>query len=757
MSFAELYRASFYTMLFLATLALSIDAASDNPLAPVYPIVVAVAGVAAFFTVDRNPKRGLPLELANLLAFGSVALFLLEWGRDETQLIQALGHWLVYLQLVKMFRPKTVEDDWFLFLLGLTQVIVGAFQPGEFVGLALVAWALAALWTMRLFHLQREAQRVGRAEEADPYPGLVDRPFILSIGRVAVLTLLIGAAVFLVMPRWDSTRGRRFRPQALPQHLTGFSDSVKLGQMGEILESDAVVMTVELYDELDDPVGPGEEEPLWRGVALQAYEGGRWKRWKPRGWELHRPGRLGDLPARFLRQRIKLEPSDTDILFGLRPISDVRGNDIGLNVLDGSLYRIDLRPLQWFMVPRNNHPGTYDYTVFSSAEPRATQSREVVPSDEDRDLLREVPADLASTLRPIVNRVLAGVPDDPVQKARALESFLRDGEFRYTLQQTVVDPTIDPVADFLQNRKSGHCEYFASALALLLRAANIPTRVVNGFKGGDWNELARLYYVRQKHAHSWVEALVGVEVVKNDLADEDDDEERPIWLTLDASPPFQREESIAQVGGAVGRRFRTITDFFRFIWVFYFVGFDASRQEALIYGPVRALLSEARRGLGLLWAHGREAVRWLLDFSSVSSFFSVRGFVASVMALTLLVLGFRLLRWLARRLGWGRRRADETNADLASAVASYRRLMQLLAGAGLRRPPSETPREFARRAAELLQTRGPGTAGAASVPPMVVEGFYRVRYGKHSLGEAEVRELESGLEALETALHPPHP
>jgi transglutaminase-like putative cysteine protease len=743
MTFARLYRASFYVMLFLATLALSVDAAADNPLVPIYPIGVAVAGVVAFFTVDRDPRRGLPPELANLLAFASVALFLLEWGRDDSQLVLALGHWLVYLQLVKMFRPKTVEDDWFLLLLGLTQVVVGAFQPGDYVGVVLVVWAVAALWTMRLFHLQREVERGGRAALADPYPGLVDRPFILSIGRVALLTLLLGGLIFLVMPRWDNFRGRRFRPQAMPQHLTGFSDTVKLGQMGEILENDTVVMSVELYDELDDPVEP-TDEPLWRGVALQLYDRGHWERLEPRGLELGRPGMPDTTPARFLRQRIKLEPSDTEILFGLRPISTARGPELGLNIRDGSLFRLDLRPIQWFLVPRNNHPGAFDYTVISSTEAGAGQPFELAPSQADLRRMREVPANLAPTLREIVDRELAGVPNDPVSRARALESYLRDGEFRYTLQQTVVDRSMDPVADFLINRKSGHCEYFASALALLLRSAGIPSRMVNGFKGGDWNALAGLYYVRQKHAHSWVEALVSRE-----------GQDRPLWLTLDPTPPFQRDETVAQVGNPVGRRFRTLTDFFRYIWVFYFVGFDAARQEALIYGPVRALLNAARGGAAALWGHAVAAVRWMLDFPSVGSFFSGRGFVVSFTLLTLLALGSRLLRWLARRLGWGRRRADEANPDLAHAVASYRRLMQLMAGVGLRRPPWETPREFARRATELLHARGPAVAGAAGVPSLIVEGFYRVRYGQRALGEPEIREMESGLEALETSLRPP--
>ena len=124
MNFYGLYRLSFYFMLTLATLAMSVDA-TDNPIAMLYPPVVAVAGVLAFFTVDRNPRLGLSRGLANVLALACVSLSYFEWRYDEALRLLALTHWLVYLQLIKMFLPKTVEDDWFLFLLGLTQVLSG--------------------------------------------------------------------------------------------------------------------------------------------------------------------------------------------------------------------------------------------------------------------------------------------------------------------------------------------------------------------------------------------------------------------------------------------------------------------------------------------------------------------------------------------------------------------------------------------------------------------------------------------------------
>lgn len=757
MSFETFYRISFYLMLFLATLALNIDAAGDFPLAPLYPLAVAAAGVVALLTVDRNPARGLPRDIANLLAIVSILPGMLEYMYDEYLLVLGLGHWLVFLQLIKMFLPKTIEDDWFLFLLGLTQVVVGAFLPGERIGLVIVLWALASLWTLALFHLRREALRppVGGAPMArldpvpdprEPYPGLVDRAFLFSATKVALLTLALGGFIFLLMPRWDmQSRNRRGAP-AVGSHLTGFSDQVRLGQMGEILESEDVVMSIELYDEQEQRIEPAEEM-LWRGVALSTYEGGRWLRLRPDPRELDETDLYPELSFRQIRQQIRLESTANEILFALRPILRAEGRDLLLNGRDGTLYRSDLRPRESFRTAFNRNPGAFDYVVISNADSSARQPGEQVPRRNgtlDSRLLA-VPEDLRQAIDPLVASQVASLAEDDLEgRARALEAYLRDsGLFTYTLRMEVQDPTIDPNADFLLNRKSGHCEYYASALALMCRSAGIPARIVNGFKGGDWNDLGQVLVVRKKHAHSWVEALVGQDLSNG----------RPIWITLDGTPPEARDEVVAQVG--TGRRFRGISDYLRYLWVFYVVGFDAQRQDRVIYEPIRDLFREARRGFVLMATNFRAFLRGLLSFPTGRSFFSVRGFVVSVTALLLVVLLLRVGRWLFRRLIHPFRRSARGNMDLASAVASYRRLVQILSQIGLERPPAETPREFARRTATILAARGRGGVDLADVPPEVVDVFYRIRFGGQTPGPDELELMEHRLDTLESGLRPP--
>ena len=102
--------------------------------------------------------------IANVLAVMTLVVLYFEYQLDDTQLIRALGHWLVYLQLIKYFLPKTPEDDWFLFLLGLMQVLIGAVvSQSDRIGLWLFAWAMLAIWVLGQFFLQREAGRFQQA------------------------------------------------------------------------------------------------------------------------------------------------------------------------------------------------------------------------------------------------------------------------------------------------------------------------------------------------------------------------------------------------------------------------------------------------------------------------------------------------------------------------------------------------------------------------------------------------------------------
>ena len=748
MTFRTTYRASAYLMLFFATLVMSVDMTDHNRIALLYPVAVAVAGAAAFLTVDRHPRLALSTYTGNLLGLASIGASFFEYWYDEGLALLALGHFFVYLQLILTFQAKSTRGDWYLFIMGLVQVLLGCvMSQSDVVGMALFAWALCSLWVLALFTLAREADRNEPApgttttpavDPVAPYPALIDLQFLLASARVAAMTLALGGIIFLFMPRQQAA-GTAARTDVLGQHLTGFDDEVQLGQLGEILENESVVMTIELSTYPDGNRLQPQAEQLWRGVAMARYERGRWRKMMRRasGFPPDPSGIRSKYP--LVRQRIKIEPTDNPILFGIRPIlwadSSNRRLPPEFNTGDGSIHRGDSRPI------------SVEYMVISSMDPDQIQPREIFPQTTTYEDLLSIPADLKAQLRPLAEAQTRGVDRlDRVAVANRLMEYLNNPrEFGYTLQMDVVDPSIDPVADFLFNRKEGHCEYFASALALLLRSLDIPARLVNGFKGGDWNDLAGVLNVREKHAHTWCEMLLAESTPRSGIP--------PHWLTLDPTPASERDKSLAQVGGPFSG-LRQVTDFVRYIWTFYVVGFNSERQQQLLYGPIRQLFREARSGFAMMGDALRQAFGWMFQFRDVSSFFSRRGFVVTFVVLSFLVLLSWAVRLVARRLRrlWGAARADES--ALAAGVVFYRRLAALLAEFGLERPPAETPREFARRAAGFLAGHGSGNESIADVPPLVVDAYYRIRFGHLDLDSDATRLVEARLDALEARLNP---
>lgn len=751
MTFEQLHRASQYVTLFLATLLLSVDATQYNRYAMLYPIFVGGLSVLAFSTVDRDPRRGMPRDVANFLSLLAFAFGLLEFYNDSNTLLLAIGHTLVYLMAIKIFLPKTVEDDWYLSLIGLVVAVIGVYaSQSDLVGILLITWAVMSLWTFGLFFLLRESTRQtaapdvtirANAERQDPYKGLINAGFVLNTLGIAAATLVLGVGVFLLMPRWAVRGQNRFGPPQAAKHLTGFSSQVQLGRMGEILESDGIFMSVEFTDEDGKAVEP-EQDILLRGLTFTKYEEAGWTRTESDllPVEHFNPEILAGTP--LLRQHYKMEPSDSEVLFGVRPLYRVRTQALGeisFNRNDGSIVRRDPRDAD--EANEASRLNKYDYTVISGRNGAASQPREgrSFGLTVDQELL-QLPKGMLEPLKEIAAPAIAKLRPESrgsrLKIAQALQSFLRDGDYTYSLKMTKIE-NIDPVLDFLKNRKEGHCEYFASALTLLCRAYDVPARMVNGFKGGDWEGIGRVLHVREKHAHSWVEVLIGGSA------------ETAQWVTLDPTPSRQRAEVVAKVGGNAVK-FHYLTNPIRSFWTFGVVGFDADRQEKSIYGPLRELRDQAMRGFRVMGQMLRDLSKWFY-FESYGQFFSVRGFFVSVLAMLALAGLFYVGAWLLRRILGLRGRAysgDEVNDP---GLAFYVRLVKTLASIGVERPLAETPREFARRAATLLESRPNGTEHA-DVPAIVVDLFYAKRFGAKEPGVEALDAIDARLGALEASI-----
>jgi hypothetical protein len=262
-----------------------------------------------------------------------------------------------------------------------------------------------------------------------------------------------------------------------------------------------------------------------------------------------------------------------------------------------------------------------------------------------------------------------------------VERYLKT-QFGYTLQLGNNAPE-DPLAHFLFVRKEGHCEYFASSMTVMLRTLGIPARIVNGFRGGEFNDISGSYVVRAADAHSWVEAYFPGSG----------------WLSFDPTPPGQR-------GPATGwRRFLLYMDAMREFWAEWVVNYDFQHQQSLTSGLARQGRFAAR-DLRQWW---REKYRELLSvFRNAQERAAQRPREVgmwSVLGLALLIVLFNVPRmWRGvreNRLA----RSPQKNPD-AAATIWYRRMLRLLARRGWQRAPAQTPKEYvATIGDELLRAR----------------------------------------------------
>jgi hypothetical protein len=297
-------------------------------------------------------------------------------------------------------------------------------------------------------------------------------------------------------------------------------------------------------------------------------------------------------------------------------------------------------------------------------------------------------------------------------KALRLEAFLREG-FAYTLENPSGRAS-DPLADFLFRSRSGHCEYFATAQAVMLRAVGIPSRVVNGFRRGEHNEWSDYFIVRQSDAHSWVEAFFP----------------GPGWIEFDPTPVGSQNR-----GSAWYRRLAQILDTLDVVWT-EVVTFDRVKQIGFFQSVRRKIESSwenvsgaADRFIGWDLAQLRERVHWLGGQKLV--------LLKVLLLLLASFLTYRYRRYL--KMFWKRHVLHSPGKEIAQEY--YLELLEVLARRGFKKSKFETPREFGVRVNAAMNSE---------VPLQVTETYYRSRYGGRLVGQEELASVYSSLRGLKS-------
>ncbi|MDY0000059.1 MAG: DUF3488 and transglutaminase-like domain-containing protein [Polyangia bacterium] len=723
MKFRTVHMLASYLMVATALGALAFGGNLDGPV-----LIIVVLAVALSLFIPEYRQQGAiwhsTWTVATVAALGLCVLqFIL---RDE--LVVSTVSFLLFLLVNKLFNRRTVRDYLQLYVLTFMMVVAGSvLNVGISYAVFFVLYTISITWALIMFHLRREMEEnylIKHSTDQRSERVAVDRIlnsrrivggwFLLGTSVVSLAVFFLAAGVFLFFPRIgtraSSPLGRN------PQMLTGFSDRLALGGHGRLRDNPEVVMRV-ILKEL--PPGVRLSSIHFRGAVFDRYSKGRWHRSpdapKPR---LIRRGRLlgmswANLPDEArrdhsnlldgaTRQEVLQEPLGTDLIFTAgQPIAiDLQeksgsarpgfrvtaGGELRANLAERGgryvLYTSLLRPTRAKLsaAPQGPIPGSIAATYLT-------------PND-----------DMPSTVRALGERIAAG-RRNTLDRVDAVLSHLGQG-FRYsrTLPRT---GGRDQIAHFLFEGKSGHCEYFASAMVLLLRAGKVPARVVTGFLGGAWNRYGEYMVVRQGDAHAWVEVWFP------SLG----------WVTFDPTPPSGLEPLPSE--GFVAR-LQMLLDSLRMRWQRWVIDYDMHEQASLIDG-LRLRLRRLRSRLDGVGG------TWLL--------WTILG----------ALVGFGILVFLGRR-GLRRKGAlrQEDSAPRGPALRLAKVLLRWLQGLqllGFHRAPGETVLELATR----LDSALPGLAPRAHE---VLGRYYMLRYGKESPSRDEVINMESDMKALLEAVGP---
>jgi transglutaminase-like putative cysteine protease len=588
-------------------------------------------------------------------------------------------HFLIFVSIVRFYSAVTDRDALFLAMLSFAGILAAAVLTVDTTFLVLFfIFLLFGVSTLVGMELRRGA--VGAVSPALHMNAERDRRLNRALGlsalSVASGAIVLGGVLFFFFPRFSA--GYLGRASFSPSLMSGFTENVELGQIGEIKKNSAVVMRVQT----GKPIG--YERLRWRGIALTTFDGRRWtssehnaQRLQPGddGW-IHAADspRKADAPKPGMIYTVYLEPLATDAIFVPGKVISLKGNFNGENSNSFSAIRrtyILRDSTDTLLNPFHNY-SAIRYGGFSLLPPLNAAKLRAASTEYSPDIAGtylQLPA-LDPRIPELAKQITknAGTPFD---KALTIETYLRS-RYTYTLNLTG-KPGDDPLAHFLFETRAGHCEYFATAMIVMLRTLGIPSREVNGFLPGEYNDLGGDYIVRASDAHSWVEVYFpGTD-----------------WQVFDPTPAGPENDA------GFLTRLGQYADWMEITWSEWVIGYDFAHQLALAQNLQRDSRNWSESARDWFEHKQRAGKKWMKSWQLQRG---VLGYLLPIaLVLFLVALRFNLLAELVRRarLFFQLRgsKVDRSDPQLASRL--YTELLRILARRGLLRDVSQTPFEFA--------------------------------------------------------------
>ncbi len=740
LSFLQLHKLCTYLLASVGFLAILIP----NVLSPLMWLVVGVVVIASWRlespTIQSSFYRQTWTQITVALFVGSLLLAVV---RIFSEPILVGAYLLIVLQLNKLCNRSERRDYLHIYLISFLMLTLGSVLNIELsYAMLFLLYVVFATWALMMLHLRREledtqltrheeewseSERVGVAQILQSR-SLIRGSLLAYTSMMALLVFLGSSVFFVVFPRV----GFRvfFQRNNVPRAVAGFSDRVRLGSFGTIQQNRSVVLRVEIWGESGQPLNH-----YFRGLAFDLYDGREWRRSAPKapkhlvqfagasvGALSYALGRISpEDREKIIYQEIYQEPLPMNVMFGVERPLRIK---IPFSLREGlrnapSLSTDPDNGTLFFSYPPKEQSG-FRYYVESVPSDVSLFSRPLRANIRQRmlRLFTQMPNGVFSPrLKALAEQITRG-KTTVVDRARAVEAYLRK---TYAYSLTRKPPQGNPLEDFLFRQKSGHCEYFSTAMIMLLRSIGVPARQVTGFLGAEWNPYGNFYAVRQSHAHSWAEVL---------------DVERG-WYRFDPTPyqAVNTTQSRSVMAWAEDR-----FDALRLQWYKWVIEYDLEAQLGFLR-QIAAGFRSARSALGGE-SSGGSSLRDLWDS------------VKMPLMILLLLGGLGFFFW-RRRFSRAR---TLTPAQAFSRVSRiYLALLATLEKHGITRHPAETQKAFAARLVALTEPSAPSLLepSVISLFSTLTDRYLVLRFAQDDVPAAEIEALDREAQEILARLDAP--
>ncbi|HIJ88410.1 MAG TPA: DUF3488 domain-containing transglutaminase family protein [Desulfuromonadales bacterium] len=430
-----------------------------------FPRIVLACGILSGLWQERRGIWPLKPWMQNAAIVPVFVYYAVQFSRSNPA--EPVVSVLAIMLAVRLSGEKTVRYSLQIYALSLFCLASSSLfdlSPLFLIYLGILLFMVALALVLLTFHDQDRAMTVTKAD----LKRILFAGILIPLLAVPLLLLFFPIMPRTQLPLWDF-----LTPPA--SRASGYSDVVQPGSQSSITESHALAFRAEM-------IRQPQPQLYWRGTVFNRTDGNKWTR------SSQIPTELTVAAGQPVRQIIYQEPSaGRRTLLALdRPTALTQ-------------QRMVQSPDGVFELSRTTGK-RLSYTAESQINGVIAQRNPI-----NKNFYLQLPEYIPDRVEALAGKITQSGKDDRA-KVELLEIFFRNGNYRYSTKELATGDTA--LVQFLFDKKQGHCEFFASSFAMLLRLAGVPCRLVGGYLGGEYNEMGGYYIVTEDKAHVWVEAYI---------------------------------------------------------------------------------------------------------------------------------------------------------------------------------------------------------------------------------------------------------